>query len=500
MSENTLTAGVSRIDITPPIGFRMQGIMRRIEPSTGIHMPLHATALVLADDNHKIVIIDCDLIGLDLPLADEIRGAVADRIGTEPSHVTVACTHTHNSPSTVRTSLGGPHDIAPRPGEIESLDAYVAELVDKLAGLASAADADRRPARAGAARGEAAVNINREQMMDDGRVFVGRNPDGVTDHGVDVLRVDDLEGRPIAVVCCFAAHPVVMGMDSFLLGPDYPGVVRRIVDQTVGGTTLFLTGCAGNQATIEFLQHDWDEVERIGGIIGCEAAKTAIGIETRPHEVVMEAGGSMSNLAVYSKRFHDGPTHRVLDAASRTATVPLQPLPSLAEAEAQAADAERELAEAVQRGVTVRETVPLLLMERWTKGVLEKVGPASSRTNWSSRSWATDSTTSYSSRFRESRSSRSRSGSKSARRRPIRWSPGTATATSAICPAPRRSRRAAWPSRPRSRPTTSRRRPCPRRSTSSSPSSASCWKTSDCRAVRQSTLASTFSLDGRGGR
>ena len=164
-----------------------------------------------------------------------------------------------------------------------------------------------------------------------------------------------------------------MGMDSFLLGPDYPGVVRRIVDQTVGGTTLFLTGCAGNQATIEFLQHDWDEVERIGGVIGCEAAKTAIGIETRPHDVMMEAGGSMSNLALYSKRFHEGPTHRVLDVASRTATVPLQPLPSLAEAEAQAADAERELAEAVRSGVTVRETVPLLLMERWTRGVLDKV-------------------------------------------------------------------------------------------------------------------------------
>ena len=373
MSENTLTAGVSRIDITPPIGFRLQGIIRRIEPSTGVHMPLHATALVLADGNRKIAIIDCDLVGLDLPLAAEIRGAVADRIGTEPSHVTVACTHTHNSPCTVRDSLAGPHDLAPRPGEVEALDDYVAELVDKLAGVAAAADADRRPARAGAARGEAAVNINREEMMDDGRVFVGRNPGGVTDHGVDVLRIDDLEGRPISVVCCFAAHPVVMGMDSFLLGPDYPGVVRRIVDQAVGGTTLFLTGAAGNQATVEFLQHDWDEVERIGGVIGCEAAKTAIAIETRPHDVVMETGGSMSNLALYSKRFHDGPTHRVLDVASRTATVPLQPLPSLAEAEAQAADAERELAEAVRSGVTVRESVPPLMMARWTKGVLEKV-------------------------------------------------------------------------------------------------------------------------------
>ncbi len=373
MSENMLTAGVSRIDITPPIGFRLQGIIRRIEPSTGVHMPLHATALVLADGNRKIAIIDCDLVGLDLPLAAEIRGAVADRIGTEPSHVTVACTHTHNSPCTVRDSLAGPHDLAPRPGEVEALDDYVAELVDKLAGVAAAADADRRPARAGAARGEAAVNINREQMMDDGRVFVGRNPGGVTDHGVDVLRIDDLQGRPISVVCCFAAHPVVMGMDSFLLGPDYPGVVRRIVDQAVGGTTLFLTGAAGNQATVEFLQHDWDEVERIGGIIGCEAAKTAIGIETRPHDVVMETGGSMSNLALYSKRFHDGPTHRVLDVASRIATVPLQPLPPLAEAEAQAADAERELAETVRSGVTVRESVPPLMIARWTKGVLEKV-------------------------------------------------------------------------------------------------------------------------------
>ena len=36
----------------------------------------------------------------------------------------------------------------------------------------------RRPARAGAGRGEAAVNINREQMMNDGRIFVGRNHNG----------------------------------------------------------------------------------------------------------------------------------------------------------------------------------------------------------------------------------------------------------------------------------------------------------------------------------
>lgn len=373
MPENTLTAGVARIDITPPVGFRLQGIMRRIGPSEGVHMPLVATALVLADDNHKICIIDCDLIGMDLALSEEVRQTVAGRIGTQKSHVTVGCTHTHTGPCTVRYSLGGPHDIAPKPGEIEALDAYIGELVDKLAGLAADADVSRKPARTGAGRGEALVNINREEMMDDGRVFVGRNYDGATDHGVDVLRIDDLEARPIAIVCSFAAHPVVMGMDSMLLGPDYPGPVRQMVERTTGATCLFLTGAAGNQATIEFLQPDWGEVERMGGVIGCEAAKTAFAIETRPHEVVKELGGSTASMALYSKRFHDGPAHRVLNVASRKATVPLQPLPSQVEAEAQASETRRVLEDCQSRNAPDKEMVPALIYDRWARSVLEKV-------------------------------------------------------------------------------------------------------------------------------
>ena len=329
MADNTLSAGVARVDITPPVGFRMQGLMRRIEPSVGIESPLTATALVLADDHTKIAVIDCDLVGLDLPLANEVRQTVADRVGTPTGHVTVACTHTHNGPSTFRTGLAGPHDVAPRPGEIAALDPYIADLVDKLAGVASLADGRRRPARAGAGSGEAGVAINREEMLEDGRVFVGRNPGGVTDHSVDLLRIDDLEGNAIAAVACYAAHPVVIGLNSRLISPDYPGVVRRIVEQTTGAMCLFLTGAAGNQATIEFLQDDWSEIERIGGVVGSEAAKTFFRIVTRPHEVVRQLTESLSNLVVYSKEYRDGPTHDTLMAASRTVSVPLQLLPSL---------------------------------------------------------------------------------------------------------------------------------------------------------------------------
>ena len=105
MAENRLTAGVARVDITPPVGFRMQGGMRRIEGAEGAESQLLATALVIADDNVKIVILDCDLIGFDLPLAQAIRVAIGAKVGTPGENVLVGCTHTHNGPCSARGIL-----------------------------------------------------------------------------------------------------------------------------------------------------------------------------------------------------------------------------------------------------------------------------------------------------------------------------------------------------------------------------------------------------------
>src|SRR5260370_23715195 len=209
MSDVTLKAGVSRIEITPPIGFRMQGAMRRIEPSVGIESPLLATALVIGDEKNKVVIFDCDLIGFDLPLADQIRRTVGKRLGIHPSHVIVGCTHTHNGPCTVRGSLGGVHDVGGKAEDIAALDAYLANLVSQLAGLASVADGKRKPARVGGGRGEAAVAINREERNPERRILVGPNPAGITWHSVEVLRADDVNGSPIAAIVKYAAHPVI---------------------------------------------------------------------------------------------------------------------------------------------------------------------------------------------------------------------------------------------------------------------------------------------------
>ncbi len=90
-------------------------------------------------DSTSFVIIVGDLIGLDLPLATEIREAVGQRLGTSTGCVALGCTHTHNGPSTSRGNLGGVHEVGGDPAERLALDAYIANLKDQLVEVAAAA-------------------------------------------------------------------------------------------------------------------------------------------------------------------------------------------------------------------------------------------------------------------------------------------------------------------------------------------------------------------------
>ena len=293
---------------------------------------------------------------------------------TAATDVLLGATHTHNGPCTARGIAAGPHHIPVRDGEIEELDTYIENLVRQLVGLAALADAGRVPVRVGAGSDEANVAVNREEIdAEDGKVLVGRNPDGVTDRSVDVLRVDDLQGNPIAVIVAYAAHPVVMGLNTYLYSQDYPGVVRRIVEQATGATCLFLTGAAGNQACWSFLQSDWDEQGRMGGRIAGAALIAFNEIETRPHEEIRERSVSISLIALYHKEFHDGPTHEIFRTAQGVARVKLQPLPSQEEVEARLAESRAKLKEYEDAGESTEKTVPQSLEVSWAEGVLEKV-------------------------------------------------------------------------------------------------------------------------------
>src|ERR1022692_2717068 len=74
-----------------------------------------------------------------------------------------------------------------------------------------------------------------------------RIPTSPVDPTVMVLRVDGENGNPIAVLVNYACHPVVLGPENLQYSPDYPGQMKRTVEEAFpGAVCFFLQGGAGN--------------------------------------------------------------------------------------------------------------------------------------------------------------------------------------------------------------------------------------------------------------
>ncbi|MDR3412485.1 MAG: hypothetical protein P4L87_16360, partial [Formivibrio sp.] len=162
---------------------------------------------------------------------------------------------------------------------------------------------------------------------------VGRNWDGPVDHTVRVVRFDDLEEKPVATLLHYACHPTIMAWQNQLFTPDFPGVARKVVEDQIGGTCLFLQGAAGDIGPTYGFTGDLKVYRRLGTMLGLEAASVAAKLVTLPrrHEVTrIQASGAP--IAIYDD-LPDEPAEPIFRIESRMIKLPLQTLPSIAEVE-----------------------------------------------------------------------------------------------------------------------------------------------------------------------
>src|SRR5712692_6107200 len=96
-AQGRIVAGVAKADITPPIGTPLAGYgARQAKPSSGIHDPTEARALILDNGVEKIALVSVDHLGFDHGMVERIRTRASEATHILPDHIFVMSSHTHS--------------------------------------------------------------------------------------------------------------------------------------------------------------------------------------------------------------------------------------------------------------------------------------------------------------------------------------------------------------------------------------------------------------------
>jgi hypothetical protein len=167
---------------------------------------------------------------------------------------------------------------------------------------------------------------------------VGLDPDGVSAPTLTVVRLDGDDDRPVATIVHYACHPIILGPDNTFVTPEYPGVVKRVVEAAVGGHCLFVQGACGDIGPSELFVADLATYRRLGAMLGHEAAGIALRAGWRAHRQRVRKGEASAWIASFEYE-PDAEPDGTVRVAHEILPLPLRD--DLGDPDAWRADAER---------------------------------------------------------------------------------------------------------------------------------------------------------------
>jgi hypothetical protein len=256
-----LEAGAAKVEITPAAGVPMNGYgARNGRDAIGTHDSLWARALYLYDGETSVFLVNTDLCLINAALRERVLEYAPKSVPQE--NIILTATHTHNAPG------GMEPDFPIRFVSGRYLPDLLEHTARQIAKSMEEAFAAKQRAAIGYAAGEhGGLTANR------------RVDNGPTDKQLGVIRVDNADGVPIAIVANLAAHPTsVPDSDRYQFSADYPGYYYNALETASGEgcVALFLNGAQGDQ-TIRSPSglEGWDRTKEVGELLASRVKKIA---------------------------------------------------------------------------------------------------------------------------------------------------------------------------------------------------------------------------------
>ena len=310
-----LSAGFSKVSISPPIGAPLAGFAAREGFCEGVHDDLFARALVVENNGKVVAFVSLDVLAVSSEFANSVRTRIEQRTGIGRDAIMIASTHTHAGPVTVKTFFNpeGTLDADYMDSLAQAIEESVAEAWDK-----------RFSARLGVGSGYVTgIGVNR------------RTPDKKpVDEEIGIIKVEDANGQTRAALINYACHPTVLGSNNLLATGDFPYFTIEKIEQAIGadGFAMFVNGTQGNIS------------------MGHSSELSAIGVITpgRTFERAAELGYKLAEATLEALSGIQTKENCELGAASSLVNFPLKDFPKIEETARNFREAEKELARVSQ--------------------------------------------------------------------------------------------------------------------------------------------------------
>jgi len=252
-----LKAHAATIDITPPLEMRytLGGYGDRMnKPAEAIHDRIYAKAIAFKNGDRKYAVITLDLLGLPSNVKTDLIKRITSA-GWKMENILLLPSHSHGSLEmealNSKNLLDNPQIGIFQPDLLEF-------LIDKLAKLIIEADKDYQLVKIGTGS-KITEGLNRN-----------RRKDPEVDKELIVTRIDLINGKPLAVLVNWTAHPTFIDSRDMMVSAEWPGYLQNELERLIGKnvTAMFYNGAEGDQSPVlDCNLNDYQKAETYGRLV-----------------------------------------------------------------------------------------------------------------------------------------------------------------------------------------------------------------------------------------